>query len=154
MFQSLASRAVVSAVCCAVGMVVITGCGSTASNSSGAVAIPATVTATQTVTHAPSSTTAISPTSTPRSSSTSGSTAAAHSATITVPNGVGLNYQAAQDAWRAAGLHVAPAVDALRAGRLPVLDRNWVVLSQDPKASAEVERDSFITATVKKYTDK
>jgi len=77
----------------------------------------------------------------------------AHS-TVKVPNGVGLNYQAAQDAWRAAGLHVAPAVDALGANRLPVLDRNWVVLSQEPRAGVEVPRDSFITATVKKYTDK
>ena len=72
---------------------------------------------------------------------------------IVVPNGVGLDYQSAQDIWRAAGLHVAPAIDALGAHRLPVIDSNWVVLSQDPEAGAVVQRDSFITATVKKYTD-
>jgi hypothetical protein len=72
---------------------------------------------------------------------------------ITVPNGVGLDYQAAQDLWRAAGLHVAPAVDATGANRLPVIDSNWVVLSQDPKAGSTVAADSMITATVKKFSD-
>jgi hypothetical protein len=64
-----------------------------------------------------------------------------------------MDYQSAQDLWRAAGLHVAPAIDGTGAHRLPVIDSNWVVLSQDPKAGAVVERGTFITATVKKYTD-
>ena len=64
-----------------------------------------------------------------------------------------MDYQSAQDRWRAAGLHVLPAIDATGAHRLPVIDSNWVVLSQDPKAGATVAMDSFITATVKKYTD-
>jgi hypothetical protein len=72
---------------------------------------------------------------------------------IVVPNGVGLNYQAAQDLWRAAGLHVAPAHDATGVHRLPIIDSNWVVLAQDPPAGTQVERGTFITATVKKYTD-
>jgi PASTA domain. len=72
---------------------------------------------------------------------------------IVVPNGVGLDYQSAQDLWRAAGLHVLPAKDALGANRLPIIDSNWVVLAQDPEAGAVVPRGSFITATVKKYTD-
>jgi hypothetical protein len=72
---------------------------------------------------------------------------------VTVPNGVGMNYQDAQDAWRAAGLHVAPANDATGANRIPVLDANWVVLAQDLKPGSKVAADSFITATIKKYTD-
>lgn len=72
---------------------------------------------------------------------------------VTVPNGVGKDYQAAQDLWRAAGLIVAPATDALGANRLPVIDSNWVVLSQVPKAGATIDSGSTITATVKKYTD-
>jgi hypothetical protein len=72
---------------------------------------------------------------------------------ITVPDGVGMNYQDAQDLWRAAGLVVAPAEDATGANRLPVLDSNWVVLAQDLKAGSKVPADSMITATVKKYTD-
>jgi beta-lactam-binding protein with PASTA domain len=70
-----------------------------------------------------------------------------------VPDGVGKDYQTAQDIWRVAGLHVAPAHDATGAHRLPVLDSNWVVLSQNPKAGMKVDVGSFITATVKKYTD-
>ena len=72
---------------------------------------------------------------------------------VTVPNGVGMNYQDAQDAWRAAGLHVAPAEDATGANRIPVLDANWVVIDQDLKAGSKVALDSFITATIKKYSD-
>jgi beta-lactam-binding protein with PASTA domain len=74
-------------------------------------------------------------------------------AKVKIPNGVGLDYQSAQDLWRAAGLHVAPAIDATGAHRLPLIDANWVVVSQDPKAGSKVATDSFITATVKKYSD-
>jgi hypothetical protein len=72
---------------------------------------------------------------------------------IKVPNGVGLDYQSAQDLWRSAGLHVAPAVDGTGAHRLPLIDANWVVLAQDLKAGSKVPADSLITATVKKYSD-
>ncbi|WP_186315529.1 PASTA domain-containing protein [Catellatospora sichuanensis] len=72
---------------------------------------------------------------------------------VVVPDGVGKDYQAAQDIWRAAGLHVAPAHDATGAHRLPMIDSNWVVLSQNPPAGGRVDAGSFITATVKKYTD-
>ncbi len=66
---------------------------------------------------------------------------------------LGLDYQSAQDLWRAAGLHVAPAKDATGANRLPVIDANWVVVARRPKAGAKVDQGSFITATVKKDTD-
>lgn len=74
-------------------------------------------------------------------------------ATIKVPNGVGMDYQSAQDLWRSAGLVVAPAVDATGAHRLPIIDSNWVVLSQDLKAGSQVADPSVITATVRKYSD-
>lgn len=45
------------------------------------------------------------------------------------------------------------ASDALGANRLPVLDRNWIVVGQDLAAGSTVERGSIITASVKKYTD-
>lgn len=80
-------------------------------------------------------------------------TPAAAPGQIVVPDGVGMNYQSAQDAWRAAGLHVAPATDGTGAHRLPIIDSNWVVVAQDPKAGSKVPKDAFITATVKKYTD-
>jgi hypothetical protein len=74
-------------------------------------------------------------------------------AKIEVPRGVGLDYQSAQDLWRAAGLHVAPAKDATGANRIPVIDSNWVVVSQDPKAGSMADAGTFITATVKKDSD-
>ncbi|GAA0813975.1 hypothetical protein Sya03_58440 [Spirilliplanes yamanashiensis] len=74
-------------------------------------------------------------------------------AKVEVPRGVGLDYQSAQDLWRAAGLHVAPAKDATGANRIPVIDSNWIVVSQDPKAGSTVAAGSFITATVKKDSD-
>ena len=72
---------------------------------------------------------------------------------IRVPNGVGMNYQDAQDLWRSQGLLVMPAEDATGANRMPVLDSGWVVLSQSPAAGTTVEEGGDITATVKKYTD-
>lgn len=123
----------------------LAGCGSKTGTDAGQPAPTVTVTTTQTTR------TAQSPTATePARTASAG---AATATTVATPNGVGMNYQAAQDAWRAAGLHVSPAVDATGAKRLPVIDSNWVVLSQDPPAGTRVAAGSFIVATVKKYTD-
>ncbi len=72
---------------------------------------------------------------------------------VKVPDAVGKNYQLAQDMWRAAGLVVMPATDALDLGRYAFIDENWVVVSQSPKDGTKVEAGSDITATIKKYTD-
>jgi hypothetical protein len=101
-------------------------------------------------------TVAAAPSSIPRvttASTDAPRTSAPPATKILVPNGVGADYQTAQDLWRGAGLHVAPAIDATGANRLPVIDSNWVVLAQDPPANTEVDAGTFITATVKKYTD-
>lgn len=128
-----------------------TACGAGSSPTSVTQPSPSTVTATSTVTE----TVTQAPTESEQSSpeSMTSTTTEAEAGTITVPNAVGKNYQQAQDMWRAAGLHVMPATDATGANRLPLIDSNWVVLSQDPKAGAKVPMDSPITATVKKYTD-
>ncbi|HKX68862.1 MAG TPA: PASTA domain-containing protein [Intrasporangium sp.] len=110
--------------------------------------VTATSTVTETVSAAPTKTSVA-----PAAAAAPTSIAPAADSNITVPNGIGLNYQEAQDSWRAAGLHVAPANDATGANRLPVLDSNWVVVGQDLKPGSMVAADSFITATVKKYTD-
>jgi hypothetical protein len=124
----------------------------------GSAAPAVTITATQTVatpaeSTPPASTPATESTSAPAEASTPAAPPTVAAAKIKVPNGVGKDYQTAQDLWRAAGLHVAPATDATGAHRLPIIDSNWVVLSQDLKAGSSVPSDSFITATVKKYTD-
>lgn len=124
-----------------------TGCGSAPA--------PATVTmtATQTITQSASPVTTTIPTFTTATPAQQTAPATTRPATTTVPNGVGLNYQAAQDLWRANGLVVLPAIDALGAHRLPVIDANWFVVAQDLKPGSVVEWGSGITATVKKYTD-
>jgi hypothetical protein len=75
------------------------------------------------------------------------------SATFSVPDGVGMDYQSAQDLWRSKGLVVLPAEDATGANRLPFLDSNWVVLGQTPAAGTQAQDGDTITALVKKYTD-
>ena len=123
-------------VALAVATLPLTGCGSVTTPQSPA----------------PAATTA-APKTPAASKTTARAVTAAKVVKIKVPNGVGLDYQSAQDRWRAAGLHVLPAKDATGAHRLPVIDANWVVLSQDPKAGKKVARGSFITATVKKFSD-
>jgi hypothetical protein len=112
---------------------------------------PPPVTATTTVTAGPAPAAAAAP-SPPTPAATQ--TSAAVLQTVVVPDAVGKDYQTAQELWRAAGLHVMPAVDALGANRLAVIDANWVVVSQSPAAGGTLPRDAGITATIKKYTDK
>lgn len=129
----------------------LAGCSSVDdNNTAGAPSADGATTAADAVTSVPAQ-----PSPTPSLAPTAAVTAKASPAPakIRVPDGVGLDYQSAQDLWRAAGLHVLPANDATGAHRLPLIDSNWVVVSQDPKAGTEVAVDSFITATVKKYSD-
>lgn len=131
------------------------GIGASGGNSAPSPApVAAPVTITQTVTTAePAVTVTQTVRETVKPAAAAPAAKPATAAKIVVPDGVGLNYQEAQDRWRAAGLVVGVAIDATGANRLPVLDSNWVVLSQDLKAGARVDADSVITATVKKYTD-
>lgn len=130
---------------CALALV---GCSSTSP-----AAPPATVTVTPTPVVTVTETPAESP-STPDASTPAPEATASEESSVKVPNGVGMNYQAAQDLWRAAGLVVLPATDATGANRLPIIDSNWVVLAQDLKPGSKVASGAGITATVKKYTDK
>ncbi|OFE17382.1 hypothetical protein BA895_16510 [Humibacillus sp. DSM 29435] len=133
------------------------GCGADTSTLPAATVPPVTIT--QSVTPPPIAQTVTQTvretvTSTaPELAVTTGAAAPKAAGKITVPDGVGMNYQEAQDTWRATGLHVAPAKDATGANRLPVLDSNWIVLSQDLEPGSKVAADSFITATIKKKTD-
>lgn len=133
------------------------GCGADPGTSPAATVPPVTIT--QNVTPPPVAQTVTQTvretvTSTaPEPAVTSAAAAPKAAGKITVPDGVGMNYQEAQDSWRASGLHVAPAKDATGANRLPVLDSNWIVLSQDLEPGSKVAIDSFITATIKKKTD-
>lgn len=124
----------------AVGVATLGACGTPTPAASDRGLTVVTVTSTQTVT------------ATAEATSSSEATSASDGQVL-VPDGVGKDYQTAQDLWRAAGLSVAPANDATGANRLPIVDSNWVVLSQEPAAGTSVPNGTSITATVKKYTD-
>ncbi|WP_305785864.1 PASTA domain-containing protein [Symbioplanes lichenis] len=146
------ASAIILTLACALGGCSSSGDGTT----SEAPAAAATSTAAPAEATTPSpTTTATATTATTALATTAKATTAPRKtkAPVKVPDGVGLNYQSAQDLWRAAGLHVAPATDATGAHRLPLIDANWVVVAQDLKAGSKVAADSFITATVKKYSD-
>ncbi|MFF7870498.1 hypothetical protein ACFZCT_29065 [Streptomyces qaidamensis] len=63
-------------------------------------------------------------------SDTDADAGAAESAEL--PNVVGQDLQAAQDAAQAAGFYVLDDQDASGQKRLQVMDRNWIVCSQEP----------------------
>ncbi len=136
------------------GLALIAAAGSAlavvgACSTSGGTATPAP-TVTVTATPAPAETTVVPPLEAPAPPAQD-----IQPSKNVVPNGVGKNYQAAQDLWRSAGLTVLPAEDATGANRIPILDSGWVVLSQSPKAGTKVSSsDATVTATVKKYSDR
>lgn len=67
-----------------------------------------------------------------------------------MPNVVGHNHQTAQNEMQAAGLYVLDEKDATGQGRLLLLDRNWIVVRQSPKAGAKVTADTTIILYSKK----
>jgi beta-lactam-binding protein with PASTA domain len=69
---------------------------------------------------------------------------------VAVPDVIGLDHQLAQDTMQAAGLYNLSEEDATGAGRLMVLDRNWVVVEQVPAAGTKVAEDATITLRSKK----
>lgn len=71
----------------------------------------------------------------------------------TVPNVVGMNHQAAQDAMQEAGFYNLTEEDATGQGRMLIMDRNWVVVSQSPKGGAKVSEDKKIVLRSKKLDD-
>lgn len=73
--------------------------------------------------------------------------------TGTVPNVVGRNHQAAQDTLQAAGFLKLLEEDATGQNRLLINDRNWVVVSQRPKAGSRVPLGTTVTLRSKKTTD-
>jgi PASTA domain-containing protein len=78
---------------------------------------------------------------------------ASAAATKRVPNVVGMNHQAAQDRLQARGFHNLRERDCTGRGRLLILDRNWRVERQSPKAGRRVSTNRAITLCSVKYSD-
>jgi PASTA domain len=68
-----------------------------------------------------------------------------------VPNVVCAELQAAQDALRGSGFYVLTSTDGTGQGRIPVMDRNWVVIAQSVKAGESPGLTTHITLTVVKH---
>jgi hypothetical protein len=64
---------------------------------------------------------------------------------ITVPDVVGLDHQAAQDAMQGEGLYNLRERDCSGQGRLLLFDRNWEVVRTTPPGGAHVSEDTKIT---------
>jgi beta-lactam-binding protein with PASTA domain len=76
-------------------------------------------------------------TSTPTSAATTGSDSKAK--TKTVPNLIGKGLQSAQDEAQAAGFYNLDSHDSLGRDRNQILDRDWKVCTQTPKAGQNVD---------------
>jgi beta-lactam-binding protein with PASTA domain len=70
-----------------------------------------------------------------------------------IPNVVGVNHQLAQDTMQAAGFYNLSEEDATGQGRMLVVDRNWVVVSQEPKPGTKAPLDVTVILRSKKLTD-
>ena len=64
---------------------------------------------------------------------------------ITVPDVVGLDHQAAQNALQGEGLYALAEKDCSGQERLLLFDRNWEVIKTDPPAGTRVTEDTTIT---------
>ena len=64
---------------------------------------------------------------------------------IVVPDVVGLDHQAAQDAMQGEGLWILDEKDCSGQGRMLLWDRNWEVVRTDPPAGTRVTEDTTIT---------
>lgn len=69
--------------------------------------------------------------------------------TAPMPDVVCLNLQLAQDTIQAAGVFYSRSVDATGAGRMQVVDRNWIVVSQQPAPGVPVGEGEAVLSVVR-----
>lgn len=91
-------------------------------------------------------------TETDQDTSESDAGAEAASETAELPDLVGMDLQAAQDEAQGAGFYFLDDQDASGQNRLQVLDRNWVVCSQEPEAGTH-PTDTKVTLFAVKDTE-
>lgn len=132
-------RPALSATAALIAAACLTACGGNLPQANPVV----TVTATQPV---PTETVTEEPTSPAPSESSSPPKADKQK----LPNVVGMNLQAGQDALQAAGFYFLNDQDATGQGRFQVYDRNWVVTRQTPAAGRKVSLDTKVTLYAKK----
>lgn len=68
---------------------------------------------------------------------------------VPMPDVVCMNLQLAQDTIQAAGVFYSRSVDATGAGRMQIVDRNWVVVSQRPAPGIDVGEGEAVLSVVR-----
>jgi hypothetical protein len=66
-----------------------------------------------------------------------------------MPDVICMNLQAAQDEIQDHGVFFSKSVDATGKGRRQILDRNWIVVDQDPKAGDKIGEGDAVLSVVK-----
>jgi hypothetical protein len=66
-----------------------------------------------------------------------------------MPDVICMNLQAAQDEIQDHGVFFSRSVDATGKGRRQILDRNWIVVDQDPKAGDKIGEGDAVLSVVK-----
>lgn len=67
-----------------------------------------------------------------------------------MPDVICMNLQDAQDEIQDHGVLFSKSVDATGDGRRQILDRNWIVVDQDPKAGEKIGEGDAVLSVVKK----
>lgn len=135
----------------ALGIVILGGIGACVGPSkdqapvaapAGTVTAPAVTAPTVTVTQAPAA--PVSPAEPIRQEPAATSVGATR-VTVPMPDVVGMNLQAAQDLIQTQGVFYSRSEDATGAGRMQILDRDWVVVDQQPAAGEPIgEGDALL----------
>lgn len=68
----------------------------------------------------------------------------------TIPDVVGMDHQLAQDTMQAAGFYNLSEEDATGQGRMLIIDRNWVVVEQEPAAGTAAAAEVTVILRSKK----
>ncbi|MGW0178518.1 PASTA domain-containing protein [Nocardia sp. NPDC003345] len=78
-----------------------------------------------------------------------GSPGRSDSVAVPMPDVLCMNLQDAQDRIQAAGVFFSRSEDATGAGRRQILDRNWIVVGQNPAAGLPVGEGDAVLSVVK-----
>lgn len=129
---------------------ILAGCntGSTAAPSTVSVIVPTTVVSTAVVSAVETGTTEVSTSLTVTSADPTAGTQDPAASPL-MPDVVCMNLQDAQDLIQTAGVFYSRSEDGTGRGRMQVLDRNWIVLSQVPAPGTEFGEGDAVLTVVK-----
>lgn len=141
-------RSIAGVVAIGLSTIALSGCGGAASPS-------ATVTEAAPAATVPPVTVTVTPSEEPTEEPTEDESPSAPATPVKfkMPALVGENLQLAQDLLQKNGSYVLDQEDALGLDRLQVLDSNWQVCKQSPKAGTKVAIDAMVTLSSVKLTE-